>query len=555
MSEERRKQDLDDYWDIEKLVPKRRARLSPFATTSPVATHTVPKAPEEPKERPDTERRISFEGMRGVDEQESVTYTPSEDGLIKRVTVTKFIDKYDFYDSFRKAALLYFDCPATKCEFVQFFSYMPQYSHLTQSQRAYYLYWRSEARCGRYIKSDYSYIYLYVYEILNLPDKIPPEEGIRLLCDIWRAYRKALPRLDSNFSVWVQDYCLVHALPCPIEYISDFMFECISASVLKEFYISDLTKVGIAGVEPLLASLSDYDWRRGKFVSGEGKSSGMVKGHEDYKKHMLGAMYMLLSGIWSTDIVNSASELFVVKRSSFPNSLCTHMVKSRLHIEYVYLMGNEALRKQITAAVRYVENKLRALLGVKSRLGVNDLPDRYKAVIDAYFDTCFKAEERRRREENRPEYERLYEAPTEELSFAGADEIERASWQTTARLVDTEEGAELYTEKEEILFSGGIDEQSEAPICDNVELSDSESGAALDCYGLSYVELSYLSALLGGNATATVDTLQRESVAERINEAFAENFGDVILEFDGEDYKIIEDYEQEIKEWLSARQV
>lgn len=591
MSENGKKQDLDDYWDIEKLVPRRRSRLSPFATTSPTATHTVPESKQEPQARTEEERKISFDDMRGTKEEERVTYVPSGDGLIKEVTVTKFIDKYDFYDSFRKAALLYFDCPSTKCEFVQFFSYMPQYSHLTQAQRAYYLYWRSEVRQGRYIKSDYSYIYLYIYEILNLPDKIPPESGIKLLCDIWRAYRKQLPRLDTNLAVWVQDYCLVHALPCPIEYISDFMFDCINASVLREFYISDLTSVGIAGVEPLLASLSSYDWRRGKFVGADSGKSSIVKGHEDYKKHMLGAMFALLSRIWSTDIVNSNTKLFTLKRSSFPNSLCTHMVKSRLEIRYIYLIENEALCAAVTAAVRYVENKLRALLGVKSRLGVNGLPDTYRAVIDNYFDTCFKAEERRRREENRPEYERLYEAPCEELSFSGADEIERDSWEITARLVEAEEDisspatddasdraddryvVKAPTRGYDVIDTLPRDSASISPIGE-IGIMDNASNSAtatsgigvidapssidtpseLDCYGLSKDELTYLFAV-SREEESQFDAFTAGSMAEHINEAFAENFGDVILELAGDQYKLIEDYEEDIIEWLSARMV
>ena len=42
-----------------------------------------------------------------------------------------------------------------------------------------------------------------------------------------------------------------------------------------------------------------------------------------------------------------------------------------------------------------------------------------------------------------------------------------------------------------------------------------------------------------------------EALAERINEAFADNFGDVILEeSDTGGYKVIDDYTEEISEWL-----
>ena len=44
--------------------------------------------------------------------------------------------------------------------------------------------------------------------------------------------------------------------------------------------------------------------------------------------------------------------------------------------------------------------------------------------------------------------------------------------------------------------------------------------------------------------------IPEESVVERINEAFADGFGDVIIEPTDSGYGIIEDYKEEIIEWL-----
>ena len=41
-----------------------------------------------------------------------------------------------------------------------------------------------------------------------------------------------------------------------------------------------------------------------------------------------------------------------------------------------------------------------------------------------------------------------------------------------------------------------------------------------------------------------------DSAAERINEAFSDGFGDIILEMLGDLYIVIEDYREEIFEWL-----
>ena len=542
-----REEEKDDFWNIEKLLPKKRSSLGTFRTSSPITTYEVPgETVVSTGERSEEERKLSFANVKSAEKQEGqLTYEPTEAGLIKRVTVRKNIDRYDFYDSFRKAALIYFDYKTPKCDFAEFYSYMPQYSQLSQSQKNYYFYWRSEMRRGKYIKTDYSYVYLYVYEILNLPDKIPAEKGIELLCNVWREYRAALPRIDLYFSIWVQDYCLVHRLPAPVELISDFVHEAISSTSMKEFYLSDISKVGIRGVGAMLAYLSDYDWRRGKFILGvpsksenEGKITAVIT-HESYKAHMERAMYLLLSAVWEKRIKGSEVKTTLVKRDAFPNSLCTHSVKSRLEIEYVSIESLEEVRQEITSAVRYTENKLRALMGIKARLAVKNLPDEYRYIIDKYFESLFEKEREIQRKASIPEYEKLYEAPSEDLSFSGADEIELASWDTTARLVEADNGV-----AEEPVAT--VD-NTEAEV---LQMEQITSASSVDTYGLSVECIDYIRYILYGNSDKNYGRVETENFADRINEAFSDFFGDVILESDGENYTIIEDYKEDVIEWL-----
>lgn len=538
MSTDRNSNDRDDFWDIEKLVPRRTPSLSPFATRDAVTSYEapVPKACNTEKTpRTDEDRSLNL----GVRDTEIESYTPSGMGLIKRVTVKRFIDKYDFYDSFRRSALLYFDYKTSRCDFAQFYSYMPQYSQLTASQKNYYFYWRDEVRHGRYPKSDYSYIYLYVYEILNLPDKIPAEEGIKMLCAIWREYRRALPRLDNYLSIWVEDYCFVHRLPPPISELSGILFECIGRAKLKEFYLADINEVGFGAIEPLLAYLSDYDWRSGKFLSGGQDTSLLVAG-DSYKRHMERAMYLLLHNVWNSFTSSGKQKTTRVVRDAFPNSLCTHSVKCKLEIEYISLKEADEIRRGVTAAVRYTENKLRALLGVKSRLAVKDLPDEYKLILDRYFDQYFKEERQRAKEESRPAYEKLYEAPRGELSFSGADEIERASWMTTARLV------EFSDDKHE-------EDLGEADK-DNCALGYGAGGSAASPQEiapsrLSSLELEFLRSCFDGDGGFSKSTPQ-ETLAEAINELFLDLIGDIVLKENEGRYCVIDDYKEDVEKWL-----
>ena len=508
--------DRDDFWDIDKLVPKKKPTMRPFVTKPVLSDYTVHG---DTQGGDPSERRLTVERGPEAISIEEHSYEPTTRGLIKRVTIRKFSDRYDFYGNFRKAALVYYDYKTEKCDFAPYYSYMPQYSQLTSAQKNYYFYWRDMVRRGKFIRSDYSYVYLYAYEILNLPDKISPEEGIDLLCRLWREYRAALPRIDSYFTVWVQDYCMVYGLSCPMDAVRDFIFDVIEASDFKEFYLSDVNALGVDGTETLVAYLSYYDWRRGRFAGGENAAR--------YREHMQGAMRSVVRELYFAGRITEGAAA-TIKRDAFAHSLCTHAVKCKLEIEYTRLSGDEQLRLLVTAAVRYTENKLRALFGIKSRLAIKDLPDEYRRLIDRYFDGIFATEAAKRARAEMPEYEKLYDAPREKLSFSGADEIERASWSTTARLVTEEELAE---------------EQTEAPTPEICEPMADER----DTYGLSSEELSALSALFRGECAITDDAL-----AERINEAFSDGFGDVILECADEGYSIIEDYREEIGEWLRS---
>ena len=522
----------DDFWDLDKLLPKKRhSILAPFSTDKKVVTHEiVSENGNAAKESADCDKRLTLSAKEEGSEEE---YEYS-DGLVRKVKIKKILDKYDFYSNFRKSALLYYDVPGSKCEFVPFFSYMPQYSQLDMPARQYYFYWRDMIRRGKYIKTDYSYIYLFVYEILNLPDKIPAEQGIKLLTNLWRAYRSELPNIDSNMSLWLQDYCFVHRMKCPTNEIRDFIYDVISVAEFKEFYLSDVTGGGDDAISALLAYLSDYDWRRGKYAGGEHK--------QIYERHMISAMRSLISQIWRSGEVfrNGNFEAATVSRSAFRGSLCTHSVKCKLEIEYIPLSRAEALRRGVSAAVKYAENKLRALLGVKSRLSVKDLPDEYKEIIDGYFISVFDKARREREIASMPEYERMYDANSTGLSFDGASEIERSSWSTTVRLVaDSDDEIEIITQNDE-------------NTCEKVEQKNTTSA---NKYGLETGCIELISAIFTvdkgkiNSALLLIGTPIEEAV-NVINEAFSDNFGDIIITEELGEYSVIEDYREDIEEWL-----
>ncbi len=509
------KDEMDEFWSIDKLVPKKKT-VKPFATEIKCADVTLSGN----SSADSNDGKLTFSSMTVEDKLPDREYTPENNSFIKSVKIKHSLDRYDFYGSFRKAALVYFDYKTERCDYTPFYSYLPQYSQLTLPQKNYYFFWRSELRYKRYLKADYSYITLYAFEILNLADKIPPNEGIKLLCDVWEHYRSQCPRMDTDFSVWVQDYCLVHGLSAPCELISGFLHEIIRISPLKEFYLSDYSHISTAGKGVFLSALTDYDWRRGKYSSGETAAL--------YEKHMLGAMGSVIFDMWySGDLLRSLNQIEKIRRQAFPKSICTHKVKCDLEIEYTPI-SSSTLREKITGAVRYCENKLRALLGIKSRLAVKDMDRYYAHIIDKYFETLYKEQSEKRRKESQPEYEKLYDAPKGKLSFGGAAEIEQSSWQTTARLV-----SEL--EPDEII-----------PVAEPQADTDFQASAVQATLG--DVERRFLESCLAGENPP--DTLENGALAQNINEALYDELSDIVIELTDSGYAVIEDYREDAERLL-----
>ncbi len=517
------KDEMDEFWDLSKLVPRKKS-VGAFSAREKTHEYTAPGS-DEPEDK--AERRLTFKELSmAEDRAPDTSYTPRGEGLIKRVTIKRTHDRFDFYGNFRKAAMVYFDFKASRCDFVQFYSYMPQYSQLSTAQKNYYFYWRDELRQGRLIKSDYSYLCLFAYEILNLPDLIPPKEGIELLCKVWRGYRRELPRLDESFAVWVQDYCLVHALPCPTEYIGDFVHEIIEQSGLREFYLSGILGLSPESMAVTVSYLSDYDWRRAKYAVSD--NDGV------YSKHMLGAMGRLLLHLWSTgELIGKDGKTVTLSKSAFPRSLCTHSVKCTLEIEYCPISESLPLREAVTSAVRYTENKLRALIGVKSRLAVKNIDPYHKNIIDTYFDSIYRKESEKRRLESVPEYEKLYDAPNRGVDISGADEIERSSWENTRRLVVEEE---LLAD--EIIPVASTQTVTEEPT-PTEEQTETE--------GLAPTERELLSRLLCGFVCASAEY---DLAAERINELALDSLGDILIDIGDSGYGLIEDYREEAERLL-----
>ena len=223
--------------------------------------------------------------------------------------------------------------------------------------------------------------------------------------------------------------------------------------------------------------------------------------------------------------------------------------------------------------VKYAENRLRAELMIKPRLSVIYLPVSVRDGIKAFF--VERTAEFPKKLQNRAvdkiseeiaEYEKLYEPKENGISEEAAREIERASWDTTERLVSAFESEENeYTPPIVPDNKGGnilsLQKTSVTEIAETgCESSVSEEKTETDIpNGDGYV-ISALEALLMGdrerfNASAKESGMLLPAFADMINEFLFDVIGDLAVIPDGEGFTLIEDYREDVEETVNEYRI
>ena len=467
MSANKRKDELDAFWDIDGLLPAKRAAVQrksgatdavevQFERAKPQPenaqaklTKTAPQkrplvganhdSPARASTRPvganhDSPARASTRPV-GADSISAPTPAPEkvyemQSGLVHRVSIYPWKSGYTYYEKFCRDGEYLRRIKGKEAPHVGFFSYMPQYGQMTKAQLAYYLWWRENIiQNGTYLPADYSYILLNIYELINLPDDNPIK--VRdALCRLWVAYKKDTPRLDRYFAEWICDYCLLHGLPAPVEQLAPIWDDVLAVATLKEFYLDAGDGRTASYVRALLAYCCQYDYRKSKFAAGESKEmyDSIIPGVLTHLIELDGEGAKLLRG-------KGGMQDTIISRDSYVAALCSHRIKKRIEVQYCSVSRSHELRMAVTDMVKYTENRIRAHMGVKSRLGVGTLGDAVKREMDAYLDAVVPRIKNPEREQVE-QYERLYDLPKTELNLARSAEIEQASWETTKRLVE-----------------------------------------------------------------------------------------------------------------------
>ena len=285
----------------------------------------------------------------------------------------------------------------------------------------------------------------------------------------------------------------------------------------------------------MLTFCSNYNYKDSKFYKSDTA--------EQYDKHIPGALNAVFEYLRSNEENNNffKTESSRVMRDAFSGALCSFAIRKKLEIEYVSLLRSYDLRFLVTDAIKYSENKVRAFIGIKSRLTVHALTSPVRECIDKYFAEALPIIKKAEQEEL--EYEHLYDAPRTQLSLEHAAMIEQTSWETTERLTAAFEDNITQTVASPEVIPINVAE----PVVVPAVTSDTGGtlAEALSEY-MGFLRLADACDFEGQRKYASAHGQMIDLIIDKINEISVENFGDVILEDGDGGYVIIEDYRKEI---------
>ncbi len=520
-------EDKDSFWKLDDMLPPIKSKdikKSDFdiqASDFEISSHDLK---EGSGEKLDFSRWLENREKYRAAKNESVTvYTP-ENPLIKSVTVRKPISRRTSVERFLKNGRLLFNEEGEFSGNVPFQSVYPQYALLSDEQKSCYIGFRSALRKGIFPKADGAYIYLYLYEIINLSDLMSPSERADKIAALICGYPDCDDKLFADMCNWLADICLIHRLSIPKSLYGSVYPRVVKSARLKEFFIKYSENSSNKDLYRLMAASAKYNFSASKY-------------YEEYKqyydKYIEGAVCHALSVIAKTERRYEPSEdnIMLLTNESFFGAYRTVQASYTITVQCAALTRSEEEKRVVTELTKYAENCLRTLLGIKPRLTVSYLVREKKDLIKGYFAENardIKSASKPRAVPQVPEYERLYEPKDNGFTVESAELIEQSSWAVTEKLVDAFE-----PEYEDITEPANV-----APT-DNEELA-----------------IKGICALLAEDAAAFEHVAKSSgmmsmALADDINNFLLDKIGDVGIEVTDEGFRIADWYREDIEAIVS----
>lgn len=416
--------------------------------------------------------------------------------------------------------------------------YFPTYRDMNDRQLRGYFTWRTKVRHGIVEQTSLSFVFVYLYELLNLIGVEFAEEGYVMLKRFWDSYREYEPFIDRYVRLWLGDFVVYYNLDRTLlEELSDTAADDAMLVLLHYDSYSE------EEVFSALTELSSYNPERSKFYRQYPDDFRAVackvfaRLSEYYKKKRKISLWEKLFGRKTVSFYYMFGSALFYGRMNHPD--CEYVVND--FQRYICkngkwlcerISGSGGKNKELGSLLKTVDCLMRRKYEFKFPVKQDNTVKYISGMIEKEIDQYLELKKKNSK-------------PDIEIDISKLQGIRQAADITRDKLIVEEEPEDGLAD-----MSAGtsILERPAEPVIAN-RSADTRIQTENEA-GLSETEYSFLRCLIcGGN----YDSLFRDKgvmpsiLVDSINEKLFDRFGDTVIIFDGGMPELIEDYRDELK--------
>lgn len=434
----------------------------------------------------------------------------------------------------------------------------PVYNNLTIYQLRSYFSWRTLIRNKLYKQTEQSYVFLYIYELLNKIGVKNEIDGLNKIIDLWQNYRVFDNSFDKYLSNWVKDYYIINRINIDFNLIEE-EFPIKNNDNLKD--ISEILIGNYKNKLEFLDSISNYHILKSKIM--EHKYSFLIN-------LVIPEIFKNLDKYFSENNVSFVNITFGKFKKKywnvyenaiyFNNKLESDFVFKFKNLETYYRKGNNYYKETFELSqyskcivgyiLKNIEITLRECLKFSKNLKVNissldelsSNAELYSVVTDKKFNMIINNTIKKYLIEHKTEINNIITKEKKEEIVIDANkfnEIRKSSSRIQEKLIVEEEN---YLEKEEQV---------------EIEIINSSQDIFKNLVdNLNNIELDFLKKIVNNEPRNNLidyskqNNILFEIMIENINKVALETIGDNLIEDNSDEIIIYAEYIDSLKEKL-----
>lgn len=290
------------------------------------------------------------------------------------------------HQSFIRDSLKHSQTRGIETKEVPFQSYWPTFEQLDKKQRKWYFYWREQALKGNYLDVDLSYIFIFVYELINYSFNINAAFNVSMLVRLNEAYIERHPKLKKYLNRWIAD--MLFEID-ERELANEFVEESYNTSIPRLYNL-------IQENQDSLESISITYWK--PYIKNYRETEFFSKNKNKIYKRFKESIPSLKK-LYEKEGKSLLAEWFEIKNEREVRYLYSGAVLGReyhnthVHVEKVY--ATEDLTKVISNLFRLAENVVRSENNEKRNIKVDESmlsEDMKEVMVKSRFKTVKKSD-------------------------------------------------------------------------------------------------------------------------------------------------------------------